>query len=73
MRLFFDDAFSWSILNAELMPAFLALNRKNLRVPVDGGLEAFPEFVVRFRVQLAVGEGGIDGVTAVVAKAAGDV
>ena len=42
-------------------------------VPVDGGIKAFLEIVERFPFQLAVGKGGIDRVTAIVAEAVGDV
>jgi hypothetical protein len=56
MRLFFDDALSSPIRNAEIMPAFLASNRRNFRVPVDGGLEAVLEVVQWFPLQLALGK-----------------
>lgn len=41
-----------------------------VRVPVDGGLEAFLEIVERFPVQLALGKGRVDGVTAAVIEVA---
>jgi hypothetical protein len=44
-----------------------------VRVPVDGGFEAFLEVVERFPLQLALGKRGIDGVTPIMAEAAGDV
>ena len=40
-------------------------------VPVDRGIEAVLEIVERFPVQLALGEGRVDGVAAIVAEAVG--